>query len=45
MVFLDKVMIGALIFLGLSALYYVWLWARGFVEEGKSGEKISQPWE
>ena len=43
--FQDKVMIGALIFLALSALYYIWLWSRGFVEERRSGEKITQPWE
>ncbi len=41
----DKIMVGALIFLALSALYYVWLWASGFIKEGTSGEKISQPWE
>ena len=43
--FQDKVMIGALFFLGISALYYIWLWSRGFVIERRSGEEIKQPWE
>ncbi|KGG36713.1 hypothetical protein EV11_0493 [Prochlorococcus sp. SS52] len=38
-------MIGALIFLGLSGLYYIWLWFSGFIREGRSDKEIKQPWE
>ena len=43
--FQDKLMIGALAFLGISGIYYVWLWFRGFILESRSGEQVKQPWE
>ncbi len=41
----NKIMIGALIFLGLSGLYYIWLWLTGFIQESRSEGEIKQPWE
>ena len=40
----DKIMIGALLFLVFSGLYYIWLWLDGFRKESNSDE-IKQPWE
>ncbi len=45
MVLQDKIMIGALIFLGLSGLYYIWLWLSGFLAESRLENKPKQPWE
>ena len=41
----DKMMIGALTFLALSGIYYIWLWLSGFVRESRSEGKKQQPWE
>ncbi|KGG11879.1 hypothetical protein EV05_1080 [Prochlorococcus sp. MIT 0601] len=38
-------MIGALLFLTLSGLYYIWLWFSGFIRESRTGDNIKQPWE
>ena len=40
----DKIMIWALLFFGLSGLYYIWLWFEGFIKESNS-DQIKQPWE
>ena len=41
----DKMMIGALIFLALSGLYYVWIWFSGFIRESETEGQIKQPWD
>ena len=41
----DSWLIIALIFLGLSGVYYLWLWWGGFMRDKKAGKKIELPWE
>ncbi len=41
----NTLMILALLFLGVSALYYVWLWIDGFLKDARSEDKAKQPWE
>tara|TARA_B100000131_G_C17657114_1_gene426623 strand:+ start:374 stop:520 length:147 start_codon:yes stop_codon:yes gene_type:complete len=41
----NILLIIALAFFGLSGLYYVWLWATGFIKESRLQDKPKQPWE
>ncbi len=41
----DNLMIISLVFLGVSGFYYIWLWVKGFINEGMTGDKAKQPWE
>ena len=43
--FQDKLMIGALAFLGISGIYYIWLWINGFIRDSRAGNDTKQPWE
>ncbi|ABX09375.1 Hypothetical protein P9211_14441 [Prochlorococcus marinus str. MIT 9211] len=43
--FQDKLMIGALVFLGISGAYYIWLWFSGFIRESRASDPVKQPWE
>ena len=42
---IDAWLIYVLIFFGLTALAFAWVWFSGFLDERQSGKSIKQPWE